>query len=238
MSRTKIHPNINCEACKSRGDSMFENLCSHQLSEVSEHKSCTLYKKGQILFHEGTRPLGVFCINQGKVKIYKIGFEGKEQITKIAKEGDILGYKAMIAEESYTVSAETLEDCTICFLSRTNFLELLKESTEFNNALLKEVCHELGTMTESITDQAQRTVRERLAITLLKLQKTYETAPQDTTPVVINLTRDNLANMVGTATETLIRLLHEFKDDELIATQGRKIIIKNPEGLFRTANLF
>ena len=238
MKTNTRHPSIVCEACRSRGNSLFSTLCSHQLTTISDNKSCTVYKKGQVLFHEGTRPLGVFCINRGKVKIYKLGYDGKEQITNIAHDGGLLGYKALIAEETYTVSAETLEDCTICFLPKSTFLQTLQESPEFNRRIMKQVCHELGLMTENLTNQAQRTVRERLAITLLKLKDTYGMDAHDDGPIEINLTRDDLANMVGTATETLIRLLHEFKDDHLISTQGRTIRIENPSGLVRTANLY
>jgi len=229
---------ITCEECQSRSSSPFGVLCGKQLAQVSQSKSCTMYKKGQILFHEGTRPLGVFCVNKGKIKVYKIGFDGKEQIINIVGEGTLLGYKAMLAEESYSVSAETLEDCTICFLSRPNFLQAMSESSDLSNNLMKQVCHELGLMTESLTNQAQRTVRERLAIALLKLKDTYGLDYVENGPIEINLTREDLANIVGTATETLIRLLQEFKQDELITTKGRKITIQNPEGLVRTANLF
>lgn len=238
MKKNVLHPSIACEACRSRSHSLFGTLCSHQLTTISDSKSCTVYKKGQILFHEGTRPLGVFCINRGKVKVYKLGYDGKEQIIRIAHDGGLLGYKALIAEETYTVSAETLEDCTICFLPKPTFLQTLQESTEFNQRIMKQVCHELGLMTENLTHQAQRTVRERLAITLLKLKDTYGMDAHDEGPIEINLTRDDLANMVGTATETLIRLLHEFKDDQLISTRGRKIRIEDAPGLVRAANLY
>ncbi len=229
---------ITCEECQSRSSSLFNVLCGKQLAQVSQNKSCTLYKKGQILFHEGTRPLGVFCVNKGKIKVYKIGFDGKEQIINIIGEGGLLGYKAMLAEEPYSVSAETLEDCTICFLSRPNFLQSLSDSGDLNKRILKQVCHEHGLLTESLTNQAQRTVRERLAITLLKLKDTYGLDYHDNGGVEINLTREDLANIVGTATETLIRLLHEFKNDKLITTKGRKIRIEDPEGLLKTANLY
>ena len=81
------HTSIACAACRSQAKSLFNALNNGQLTNISESKSCTVYRKGQILFHEGTRPLGVFCINQGKVKIYKLGYDGKEQITTIAREG-------------------------------------------------------------------------------------------------------------------------------------------------------
>ena len=227
---------VNCEECSYRKKSLFGVLCSHELQEVSDAKSCTFYKKGQILFHEGTRPLGVFCINKGKVKVYKLGSDGKEQIIRIAKESDILGYKAMISEETYPVTGETLEDCTICFLPKSDFLQLLSENQEFNKRLLQSVCHELGVMSESLTNLAQKNVRERLAITLLMLHDTYG-VEGESGPVEINLMREDLANIVGTATETLIRLLNEFKKDNYIETQGRRILVKDVKGLIKAGNL-
>ena len=229
---------IACEACQSRSYSPFDTLCAAHLAQVSDNKSCTVYKKGQILFHEGTRPLGVFCVNKGKIKVYKIGYDGKEQIINVVGKGTLLGYKAMLAEESYSVSAETLEDCTICFLSRANFMNTLSESSDLNQRLMKQVCQEMGIMTENLTNQAQRPVRERLAIALLKLKDTYGMDYMENGPIEINLTREDLANIVGTATETLIRLLQEFKQDKLISTKGRKIKIDDPKRLVQTANIF
>lgn len=229
-------PKVSCEECKSRKYSLFGALCSHELKEVSDAKSCTVYKKGQVLFHEGTRPLGVFCINRGKVKVYKLGSDGKEQIIRIAKESDILGYKAMISEETYPVTAETLEDCTICFLPKSDFLNLLSDSPAFNQKLLQAVCHEIGVMSDSMTNLAQKSVRERLAVTLLMLKDTYG-VEGESEAVEINLTREDLANIVGTATETLIRLLHDFKEEDLIESKGRKILVKNTKGLVKAARL-
>lgn len=234
---TKNAPAVRCEECHFRKHSLFGALCQEELAQVSNAKSCTIYKKGQVLFHEGTRPLGVFCLYEGKVKVYKLGADGKEQIIRIAKESDVLGYKAMISEEEYTVTAETLEDCAICFLPKTDFLQLIHESPAFNKRLMQSICHELGTMSYKLTNLAQKTVRERFAITLLMLKDTYgkEGAPQE--DVEINLTREDLANIVGTATETLIRLLHDFKEEGFIETRGRKIVVKNPKGLSRAAHI-
>ncbi|MGB3850425.1 MAG: Crp/Fnr family transcriptional regulator [Tunicatimonas sp.] len=238
MKTKAYYPSIACEACRSRKNSLLATLCDHQLATLSSNKSCVMHKKGQVLFHEGTRPLGVFCINQGKVKVYKLGSNGKEQIISIASNGGLLGYKALIAEEAYNVSAETLEDCVICFLPKPTFLQILQESAEFNQRIMKQVCHELGIMVTNVTQHAQCTVRERLAITLLKLKDTYGMDAHEEGSIEINLTRDDLANVVGTATETLIRLLHEFKSDQLISTKGRKIRIEDPPGLARVANLY
>lgn len=228
---------LSCADCKSRSNSLFGVLCNQELSQISEAKSCITYKKGQILFHEGTRPLGIFCINSGKVKVYQRGSDGKEQIMKIAKDGDVLGYKAMISEEHYPVTSETLEDCTICFVPKNDFLTLLSENQTFNKKLLQAVCHELGIMSEKLTNLAQKSVRERLAIALLMLKDTYGIEGESNVPVEINLTREDLANIVGTATETLIRLLHDFKEDKYISTQGRKIRVENEKGLAKAANI-
>jgi len=228
---------MSCSDCKSKNKSLFGVLCSHELSLISDAKSCTNYKKGQVLFHEGTRPLGVFCINTGKVKVYRVGADGKEQIMKVTKEGDVLGYKAMISEEHYPVTAETLEDCTICFVPKNDFLSLLTENPGFNKKLLQTVCQELGIMSEKLTNLAQKSVRERLAITLLMLKETYGMEGEENESVEINLTREDLANIVGTATETLIRLLHDFKEENLISTKGRKINVENSKGLIKAAGV-
>lgn len=188
-----------------------------------------------MLFHEGTRPLGVFCINSGKVKVYRLGADGKEQIMKISTGGDVLGYKALISEEHYPVTAETLDDCTICFVPKHDFLSLLSENPEFNRKILQAVCHELGLMSEKLTNLAQKSVRERLAISLLMLKDTYGIEGEKNEAVEINLTREDLANIVGTATETLIRLLHDFKEENLISTKGRKIKVENVKGLVKVA---
>lgn len=184
-----------------------------------------------MLFHEGTRPMGIFCINKGKVKVFRLGGDGKEQIINILKGGDILGYKAMLSDELYPVSAETLEDSNICFIPKTNFLTILEDSPDLYQRLLKKVCHEMGVMTEHMTNLAQKSVRERLALTLVMLNDTYGVDAMDNGKVIINLTREDLANIVGTATETLIRLLHDFKEEKLVATEGRRIKILEPKQL-------
>ena len=217
---------------------MFGVLCQKETEFLNAGKTCKVYAKGQLLFHEGSRPLGVYCINKGKVKIYKLGFDGKEQIVHIAKEGDMIGYRTLIGEDTYPVSAEALEDANVCFVHKDDFLNLVKDNHELHDNLLKAACHELGLMTESLTNLAQKSVRERTAATLLMLKDTYGTQGYDDGPVEIVLSREDMANIVGTATETLIRQLHDFKDEELIETSGRKIRVLNAKGLIKAGNLY
>lgn len=236
MKKTKEKFYADCEHCDMRHKSMFGVLCQHEQQEMNMNKTCSTYKKGQLLFHEGSRPMGVYCINHGMVKIGKIGYDGKEQIVHIATGGGLLGYRTMISEEVYSVSAEALEDTDVCFVPKDDFLKLVSGNKALHDNLLKAACKELGVMTNSMVDLAQKPVRERTAATLLMLRDTYGQEGYDDGPIEINMTREDLANIVGTATETLIRTLHDFKDEELIKVEGRKIQVTDAQKLVRVCN--
>jgi CRP/FNR family transcriptional regulator len=222
---------LACEFCQSNHRSLFGSLSDSERKSVGVGKTCTKYKKGQVLFHEGTRPLGVFCVNKGRIKVYRLGIDGKEQIIKISASGDLLGYKALISDQHYNLSAEALDDCVVCFVPKEDFLELLKPGGSFYTDILKAVCEENGIMASKMTEMAQRSVRQRAALSLLMLKDTYGIEHEQEGEIEINLTREDLANIIGTATESLIRLLNEFKKENLIETKGRKIRILNSKGL-------
>lgn len=214
MSKTYKH--VNCSACEGREGSLFHWFCDNQLSGLNAIKKCAYYKKNQALFVEGSMPRGIFCINSGKVKIYTQGEEGKEQIIQIASGGDLLGFRALFSGDSYKVSATALEECNICFIGRSDFLELVNQNPRLRDDLMKELSAELTDKALFITNMAQKSVRQRLASSLVSLAEIYKGD-------MINLTREDLANYVGTATETTIRLLKDFKDENLIKTHTRKI---------------
>ena len=220
----KSHKHVSCETCGARKSSLFGNFCEHEISEVDEQKSCAYYKKGQPIFIEGSFPRGVFCLNQGKVKIFTRGDEGKEQIIHIAKEGEIIGFRAMFSGEPYKVAASTLEECNICFIGKEDFLNMIDTNPTLRNGIMKELSKELGDRAIFITNMAQKSVRERLAFALLILGDIYGEEQ-------INLTREDMANFVGTATETLIRLLKDFKEEGIIEIHTRKLEIINKDKL-------
>jgi CRP/FNR family transcriptional regulator len=190
------------------------------------------------LFYEGTRPMGLFCINSGKVKVFKMSSEGKEQILNLAKPGDFLGYRALISEEFYNASATVIEEAAICYIPKANFLEILNTNPKFFKKMMKAVCHELGVMEDKLVTIAQKSVRERLATTLLMLKETYGMEGDESVLIDIALSREDLANIIGTATETVIRLLSEFKNDRLISLEGKKIKVVNTSGLMKEADLY
>lgn len=224
----KSHKHISCDTCGAKGSSLFNSFCDHDTEHLNDVKSCSYYKKNQALFVEGSFPRGVYCLNQGKVKVYTMGDEGKEQIIHIAKEGEIIGFRAMFSGETYKVSATTLEESNICFISKEEFLNMIDNNPVLRNGIMKELSKELGERAIFITNMAQKSVRERLAFSLLILADIYG---EDE----INLTREDMANFIGTATETLIRLLKDFKEEGMIEVHTRKLKVINKNKLLSLA---
>jgi CRP/FNR family transcriptional regulator len=213
-------------------------LPESQLCAISEVKNLIPHRRGQILYYEGTKPLGIFCINSGVIKVYKTASNGKEQILYLAKEGDFLGYSALLGEENYSSSAMIIEDAKICFIPREAFLGSMMKNAEFFKRITKQLCHELGVMEEKLTDASQKSIRERLALLLLQLANTYGVDGGGYQRINLLLTREELAGMVGTATESVIRLLSEFKKDGLIELEGKKILLKDKKGLARLSDFY
>jgi CRP/FNR family transcriptional regulator len=226
-----------CDECRSRVKSIFCDLSDDQLNELSIEKSCSVYKKGQIIFSEGNRPAGLYCINSGRVKVYQTGEDGREQILRLAKEGDIIGYRALIGGDVYSASATALEDSVICFVPRIKFFELLRVNSELSNRLLKLLSHDLKEAEHRLVGLAQKPVRERMAETLLTLKQFYGTQ-EDGQTINATLTREEIANFAGTVTETAIRVLSDFKNEKLITLSGRKIKILDTKGLLRAAHIY
>lgn len=221
---SKSYKHINCEKCAGRENSLFHWFCDHEVDGLNSIKKCSYYKKNQAIFVQGSMPRGVYCVNSGKIKIFAQGEEGKEQIIQLATNGDLLGFRAMFSGEAYKVSATALEECNICFISKSDFLDLVDENPRLRDDLMKELSTELTDKALFITNMAQKSVRQRLASSLVALQQIYKDD-------MINLTREDLANFVGTATETTIRILKDFKEEGLIQTHTRKIEVLDLEAL-------
>lgn len=227
---------VSCEFCGMRDQSAFSELDVNELHETSNVKTCVFFKKGQVLMHEGSRPNGVYCLHHGKAKVFRLGSEGKEQIIRFAKDGDLIGYRSLLSGEHLSASVSALEDTHACFIPKSALLKLIADNPRFSLNMMKMACHELGEAGKLITNLAQKTVRERLAEVLLLIHKTF--GEDDEGNLDVSLTREEIANMVGTATESVIRLLSEFKEDELVSIRGRKITIMNRPALVRLGNVY
>ena len=222
-----------------RSNSIFEGLPEDELIFLHERTIHTKVKKGQTIFSEGTSPNGVFYLKSGKVKKYKTSRDGKEQIIYICSSGELLGHPALLAEEPYSDSASALEDSVIGFISKHDFLIILEKSKVLPKKLLINLSHEFNVLMNGIASFTNKTVRERLALCLLIMKDKYKPIKGESNePVEINLSREDLANLVGIAVETLVRLLHDFKAEKIIETQGRKIRILDARALIKVANFF
>lgn len=228
----------SCEKCVHRksGISAFSSLDEGNTNSVSKKKSCIALKKGEVLFKEGHSPTGVYCIHNGTLKLSKLGTEGKEQIIRFVQAGDIIGYRSLLSNESLSVTASSLGNTSCCFIPKSVLFEAIQKNPKFSMDLMKRACHELGEATKLITNMAQKSVRERVAEILLMLHSSFG---QDEEGFInISLTREEIANMAGTATESLIRLLSDFKNDEYILLSGRKIKLLDLQGLSRVGNIY
>ena len=223
------------EECELSGFQLFKKLTEQEFARLNYDKTCSLYKKGSIIYREGSRLTGFYCVTKGIVKILKTGIDGKEQIIRFAKRGEIIAYRSLLSEESACTTAKVIEEAVLCHVSYQTLQFLIQSNWQFSHHMLQIVCKELREANDYITDIAQKTVRERLAEVLLLLKESFELDNANT--LQISLTREELANMVGTATESVIRLLSEFKQDKLIDLQGRKIKLLDIKALTRAANL-
>ena len=216
---------------------VFCNLDTQEAEQCDRHKTTNNYKKGQVIFYEGNQAFGVYCIASGKVKIYKTGLAGRQQIVRIAGPGDLMGYRSLFAEEPYQATGEVLEDAVICFIDKNAFFQMLASNQKFVRAVLKKLSQELRTAEDLATSIAQKSVRERMAELLLMLKETYGRSIKQGTQIDLHLSREEMAEMIGVTQETAIRLLSEFKKDGIIEVKERNITILNPQALLETANL-
>ena len=225
-----------CAKCSLESGSIFKHLTPDETDKLNYEKDFRQYKRGDILYQEGNRISGFYCINSGIIKVFKTGFDGKEQIIRFAKQGDIIAYRSVLSNELACTSAKVIEDCQVCFIPSEILISFIKTNPAYALELIKLACHELGEANSFITDIAQKTVRERLAEIILFLVNDF--GLDDQNYLNISLTREELANIVGTATESVIRLLSEFKSDKLVELTGRKIKVINTKALEKISNTY
>lgn len=194
------------------------------------------YKKGEVFFREGSYPAGIYFIREGKVKKYKVDKEGREQIVYIANAGELFGYQALLAEERYPDNAVAFEDCRIAFIPKEDFLNALNDSQALVRKMLKTLSHEFSVYVNSVSLFAQRSVRERLAMQLVIMREKYKRNFVPGMNVEIDMSREDLASLVGTARENILRILKDFKEEGILETKGRRIIITNIDKLLEITN--
>lgn len=227
---------INCENCIDNPKSVFTVLTPKEKDVIRKSHTCAFYKKGEIIFKEGDKPMGLLCLSEGKVKIFKEGVGGREQIVRMAKPVGFIGYRALFAEEHHTATAVAIEDCTVCHLDRESVYKILRTSSDLSLNIIKAFATELGFSNNRTVTLTQKHIRGRLAESLIFLKDTYG-YEEDSQTIKIYLSREDVANLSNMTTSNAIRTLSTFAQEEVIAIDGRKIKILNLAKLERISEL-
>ncbi|MCL9808867.1 Crp/Fnr family transcriptional regulator [Flavobacterium luminosum] len=218
-----------CEQCIVRQFSSLKALTKDELLRMANCKTSYTIKKGEPIFEEGEVTNGVYCIKEGVCKMTKLSANGKDQIVKLVKSGEMLGQRSMISEEPANLSAIALEDMEVCFVPKAEIMQFFNQNNQFSLNIMRTICGDLKEADDQMVSMAQKSVKERLAQTLIYLEDTF--GNNEDGSLRIQLSREELAGIIGTATESCIRLLSDFNKSELIAISGKKIIIKNKKEL-------
>jgi len=223
-----------CEQCIVREFSSLKALNKDELLKIANCKSSYTIKKSEPIFEEGENVNGIFCVKDGVCKLSKLSPNGKDQIIKLVSKGELLGQRSMISDEPVNLSAIALEDMEVCFIPKSEIMGLFNQNNNFSMNVMKAICGDLKEADDHMVTMAQKTVKERLAETLLYLKDTFGT--NDDQSLKTQLSREELASMIGTATESCIRLLSDFNKNGLIEIKGKKIYLKDIPKLKREAN--
>ncbi len=212
--------------CLFSDSSVFRVLNEKELDLIKEHHTCSFYKKGEVVYREGDKPLGLICLSEGKVKIFKEGVGGREQIVRMAKPVGFIGYRALFADENYIASAIAIEDSVVCNIEKDILFELIKTNSEFSVNIIKSLATELGFSNSRTVTLTQKHIRGRLAESLLFLIETYG-FEDDNETIKVYLSREDIANLSNMTTSNAIRTLSNFSSEGVIALQGRRIAVKD-----------
>ena len=220
-----------CEQCIVRQFSSLKALNKDELIRMAECKTSYTIKKGEPIFEEGEVTNGIYCIKDGVCKLSKLSDNGKDQIVKLVKPGELLGQRSMISDEPANLSAVALEDMEVCFIPRSEVMQFFTQNNQFSMNVMRTICDDLKGADDHMVNMAQKTVRQRLGETLIYLEETFGKNEDGT--LRIQLSREELAGMIGTATESCIRLLSELNKSDYIELIGKKIKLLDKNKLKR-----
>ncbi len=224
----------SCDSCPNE-KSVFCSLSQLELGELSINKKNYHYKKGEEIFQEGNYPHGLFCIFSGGVKLSKRGNEGKDQIIRFAKSGDILGYRSMLAKQMYSTTATAMDDVLICQIPIQNFETLLRSSNKLCMKTIELLTSDLKRSENQVLSVSQKRVADRLAEALLTLKNKFG-LKEDRLTLNVQITRREIGEMAGITTATTIRTLSDFNKDGIIELKSKEIKLLKLDVLERFAS--
>ncbi len=218
-----------CESCIVRQFNSLRAMSKDELKKVSDSKITKTVKKGEALFEEGDKLSGIYCVRNGVSKLSKLSSNGKDQIVKLASKGEVIGQRSVIAEEHANLSATAVNDMEVCFIPKDSIVHTLNTNPNFAVEVLRHMAHDLKEADDVIVNMSQKTVKQRVAEAFFYLKNNFGEDKDGF--LALTLSREDIANVVGTATESCIRIISEFKKKGYIKTSGKKIAIADERGL-------
>jgi len=204
------------------------------LKSLSEGRNINHYKKKQLIYSEGNHPGRLYFVQKGKIKTFKSNEDGKELTIGLYKEGDFFGYVSLLENSVYKETAEAMEDADVAVIPREDFESLINDNPEVTRKFIRILASNVSEKEEQLLGLAYNSLRKRVADALITLEKKYKKA--DSLPFSIHISREDLANIAGTATESLIRTLSDFRGEKLIDIREGNIIILNEKKLMSMLN--
>ena len=218
-----------CENCIVRQFNSLRAMSKEELKAVSDSKTTKTIRKGEPLFEEGDKLNGVYCVRNGVSKLSKLSSNGKDQIVKLASTGEVIGQRSVVAQECANLSAIAVKDMEVCFIPKETINHTLQKNPNFTLEVLRHMAHDLKEADDVIVNMSQKTVKQRIAEAFLYLKNNF--GEDENGFLALTLSREDISNVVGTATESAIRIISEFKKKGLIHTSGKKVGIKNERKL-------
>jgi CRP-like cAMP-binding protein len=228
--------NYNADDCIDNPKSVFTVLTPKEKEFLKQNYTCAFYKKGEIIFKEGDKPMGLMILAEGKVKIFKEGVGGREQIVRMAKPVGFIGYRALFAEENHTATAVAIEDCVSCIVDKESVYRVIRSNADLSMSIIASFASELGFSHDRTVTLTQKHIRGRLAESLIFLKNTYG-YEDDGKTIKIYLSREDVANLSNMTTSNAIRTLSTFAQEGVISIDGRKIRILDLHKLERISDL-
>jgi len=230
------YKNPYIEFCLEGPHAVFKILSDKEKETIVQHHTYALYRKGELLVKEGEKPHGLICLASGKVKIFKEGVGGREQILKLIRPQEFIGYRAIFAEGTYCASAVAIEESAICIFEKESVLKIIRRNPELAMIFMRILANELGFSNNRTVSLTQKHIRGRLAESLLVLRDTYGFETDGKT-INVYLSREDIANLSNMTTSNAIRTLANLATEEIIAIEGRKIMILDSHRLERVSEL-
>ena len=197
--------------------------------QVTKNHRVKHYALREYIFREGDAPIFLYFLNKGKVKTFKMNEDGKEYITGLYNSGDFFGYTALLEHDNYTDSAQVIDDAEVLLIPKDDFYHLMGSNPEVISSFIKLLADNILQKEEQLIELAYSSVRKRVANALVHVHEKYNTENRE--DFTISLGREDLASIVGTATETVIRALSEFKEEGFITSKGRDIKVLDIQAL-------